>query len=123
MNEHRRDKVGVMGILSDDLVLRNQPLPLGKDRRGIIKEDENGLEAGQFGLGLGRRESKSILGLRPGGHHPKFVKILGRNIENYVQLKQFIYGIRSSCVHGVTRLRKPGKEIGIEEYTHSPRPA
>src|SRR5438046_2330411 len=81
VNHHGGYEAGVVGVLSADLILRDQLLPLGKEGRGLVKDLEKTLEAIQFLLRLERCKTKPILRQRPCGDHPEFVQALRRDAE------------------------------------------
>ncbi len=61
MRLHRRDQAGIVRGLAQNLMLSDEGLPDGIDRRRLGQQEEHALESRQFGRDSGRGHTKAIL--------------------------------------------------------------
>lgn len=112
----------VVGVLAADLVEYDEPLPLRKDGRCVVKDRKEGFEAGDFHLRLSGGKPEPIVANRPGSHHPKLIEVLGDKAELFPLGVQRGHGVDRKPVHRVLGLGDAAWQIGVEKGAHSPRP-
>ncbi len=112
-----------MCSLAGDGMRRHEGFPFRINAPFIQKERKHRSDRIHLCQGLLHAETQAIPINRSRGDDPKLIKIL-RNDEDFViLLDQVPYGVASQLKLWMLRLRGSKKNVGIEQDSHSPRPA
>jgi hypothetical protein len=123
VSAHGGYEAGVMSCFALDIMYVNDLLSFGEDAAFIEKQDKKPLDLAKLFHGFARRHSQPILIDGSGGDHPELVKALRNNEYFFIVLEEESDGVPGTGVLGMLRLGQPGKDVGVEEHTHSPRPS